>query len=252
MIETHAHLNFKQFNQDLDQVINAAFSSGVEKIIIIGIDKASSVKAIKIAEKYENVYATVGLHPGDVEKSDTSFIEPLLNHHKVVAIGECGTDLYWTKDTLEIQQKYLHKQAKIALKYNLPLIIHTRNSFNEAYEIIKDYTGVKGVFHCFSSNLEDAKKVIDLGFYIGIDGPVTFNKATELHEIVKEIDLKHLLIETDSPYLAPAPYRGKRNEPKHLLYIAQKIADIKNISVNEVIKQTTINANNLFNFGGKS
>lgn len=250
MIETHAHLNFKQFDQDLDIVIKDAFNSGVSKVIVIGIDKKSSLKAIKIAEQYNNVYATVGLHPGSVANNDTNFIEPLLNHPKVVAIGECGTDLYWTKDTLELQIKYLHNQAKLALKHNLPLIIHTRNSFTEAFDIVKEYTGVRGVFHCFSSTLEDARKAIDLGFYIGIDGPVTFNKAVELHEIVKEIDLKHILIETDSPYLSPHPHRGKRNEPKNLLYIAQKIADIKNISVDEVIKVTTNNASTLFDFGG--
>ena len=152
-----------------------------------------------------------------------------------------------------MQRSIFIEQIELAKRFKLPLVIHTRSSFEEAYQCLVSSKGkVTGVFHCFSSNLKDAKRAIDLGFYIGIDGPITFKKAEDLVDIVQNIDLKHILVETDSPYLAPMPYRGKRNEPAHTKYVVEKIAEIKKISVEEVMKQTTENAYNLFNLGGKS
>ena len=253
MIETHSHLNIEDFDQDLDEVIRRAEVAGVQAIIVVGMDAASSIKAIEIAEKYKCVYATVGLHPGYVDEGDTTHIQSLLKHPKVVGIGECGTDLYWSQENIEKQRTAFRYQVELAVQTGLPLVIHTRNSFQEAYDVITPYKGkVKGVFHCFSSSLQDAKRAIDLGFLIGIDGPITYKNAGQLIEIVQAIDLKHLLIETDSPYLSPVPKRAKRNEPSHLVYIVSKISEIKGVSEKEVIEQTTQNAKQLFKLGGNN
>ncbi len=251
MIDTHAHLNTEEFKDDLDASILRAIEHKIEHIIVIGMDEASNQRAIEIAETYDFIYASVGIHPGYVDQGNTEYLSNLLKHPKVVAIGECGLDFYWTKENIEKQKDVFIKQIELAVESKFPLVIHTRNSFTEAYELIKPYQGkVTGVFHCFSSNVDDAKKAIDLGFYIGIDGPVTYKKALETVELVKNIDLKHLLIETDSPYLAPVPFRGKRNEPSYIRFVAEKIAEIKEVSLAEVIKQTSLNAKMLFNIGG--
>src|SRR5690554_5847582 len=212
------------------------------------MDLETSKLAIDIANNYENVFATVGIHPAYVNESNHFELDNLYNNKKVVAVGEIGLDFYWTKDNKELQLKVFEEQILKAITLNLPVIIHTRKSFNETYEIVKKYQGkITGVFHCFSSNLEDAKKVIKLGFYIGIDGPITFkNNNKELIEIVENIDLKHILIETDSPYLTPEPFRGKMNEPANVRFVAEKVAEIKKINLTEVINQTTKNANKLF------
>lgn len=251
IIDTHLHLNTIDYEKDLDSVIKRAYDAGIKKLIVIGMDEATSLRAIKIAETYEHVYATVGLHPGYVDDHDTSFIEPLLNHPKVVGIGETGLDLYWQKDNIEKQKACFIDQIKLSIKHKMPLVIHTRNSFNEAYELLLPYKNQAfGVFHCFSSHVDDARKAIDLGYYIGIDGPITFKNPKELLPIVKEIDLSYILLETDSPYLAPMPYRGKRNEPSYLIEVAKKIAEIKHISLEEVSQKTTHNAYQLFQLGG--
>ncbi|MBE0701266.1 MAG: TatD family hydrolase, partial [Acholeplasmataceae bacterium] len=223
----------------------------VSKIIVIGMDEPSNLKAIELARKYEMLYATVGVHPGYVDNATTPHLRRLFNNKKVVAIGECGIDLYWNNDNLELQKKVFIEQIELSIETKLPLVIHTRNSFKEAYECLFPYRGkVTGVFHCFSSDVQDARRAIELGFYIGVDGPITFSKATDLISLVKMIDLKHILVETDSPYLAPMPHRGKRNEPAYTKYVVKKIAEIKNISVEEVEKQTSINAHILFQLGG--
>ncbi len=253
IIDTHAHLNTKEFQHDLKEVIERAQRNDVSEIIIIGMDEEHNHRALKIAELHENLYATVGVHPGYVNESTISHIIPLLKHRKVVAIGECGIDLYWSKDNLDLQKKIFMEQIKLADEYKLPLVIHTRNSFDEAYACLLPYKGkVKGVFHCFSSHLEDAHKAIDLGFMIGVDGPITYKNAKDITDIVKNIDLIHILVETDSPYLSPIPYRGKRNEPAHTKEVVKKIAEIKGISVEDVARQTTENAYRLFQLGGNS
>lgn len=250
MIDTHCHINMEDFNEDYDQVIHDAIEAGVDKMIAIGVNKETNLKAIELADKYPQVFATVGIHPGDVDDETTKGLEELFSHPKVIAVGECGMDLYWRQDNIELQRKIFVEQIELSIKHHMPLVIHTRNSFTEALECVKPYKGeVFGVFHCFSSDLEDAKKAVDYGFYVGIDGPVTFKNAKEIKDIAKEIPLDKILIETDSPYLTPHPFRGKRNEPKRLPYIAQAIADIKNISLEEVIEQTTRNAYKLFELG---
>lgn len=250
IIDTHAHLNVEDYESDINDVINRAKENNVLKVIVIGMDETTSLKAIQLSKDYSELYATAGLHPSEIHDSTITFLEPLLKTKKVVAIGECGIDLYWQSDDLDLQKEIFHKQIKLAIKYDLPLVIHTRNSFLEAYEMVLPYKGkVKGVFHCFSGTVEQAKKITDLGFYIGIDGPVTFKNGQNIQEIVENIDLKWLLVETDSPYLSPAPLRGKRNEPKNTVFIANKIAEIKGISIEEVEDQTTLNATKLFKLG---
>ena len=249
MIDTHAHLNIEQYEENIDQIIQNAQKIGVNKIIVVGMDKKTSLKAIQLANQYDMIYATVGIHPSYVDNSNHNELNELYNKNKVVAVGEIGLDFYWREDNKKLQEQIFEEQIQKAIKLNLPVIIHTRNSFNETYNIVKKYKNqLRGVFHCFSSNLSDAKKVIDLGFYIGIDGPITFkNKNQNLVEIVKNIDLKHILIETDSPYLTPEPYRGKTNQPANVYYVAKKIAEIKKLSIDEVINTTSNNAKNLFN-----
>jgi len=253
IVDTHTHLNTKEFHHDLKDVIVRAHHHDVSDIIVIGMDEEHNQRALNIAESYDHIYATVGVHPGYVEDATVDHIIPLLKHPKVVAIGECGIDLYWTKDNLDLQKKVFIEQIRLAVEFKLPLVIHTRNSFDEAYECLLPYKGkVKGVFHCFSSHLEDAIKAIDLGFMIGIDGPITYKNAQDITRIVETIDLSHVLVETDSPYLSPIPYRGKRNEPAYTKEVVKKIAEIKGLSVEEVAKQTTENAYRLFQLGGMS
>ena len=248
MFDTHTHINTKKYENILENTITNAKNNGVNKILAVGMDLETSKIAIDIANNYENVFATVGIHPAYVNESNHLDLDYLYNNDKVVAVGEIGLDFYWTKDNKELQLKVFEEQILKAITLNLPVIIHTRNSFKETYEIVKKYQGrLTGVFHCFSSNLEDAIKTVELGFYIGIDGPITFkNNNTELIKIVKNIDLKNILIETDSPYLTPKPFRGKMNEPANVRYVAEKIAEIKNVDLSEVIKQTTKNAKKLF------
>lgn len=249
IIDTHAHLNTDEFDHDIDEVLSNAIEQGIHKIIVIGMDKASNRKAIALQKQYPMILATAGIHPGYVDQDqDIDDLESLIQDQSLVAIGECGLDFYWQDNNKELQKKIFHKQILLAIHYQLPLIIHTRHSFDEAYMMLKPYQGkVKGVFHCFSSHLEDARKAIELGFMIGIDGPITYKNNQILKEIVENIDLKHILVETDSPYLTPMPYRGKRNEPGHTRLVVSKIAEIKNMSVNDVAYITTKNAVRLFN-----
>lgn len=248
MIDTHCHLNIEAFEADTDHVIQRAIASGINQMIVIGIDAKSNQKAVELAETYENIYATVGIHPSVVDEEGVSSIKQYVNHPKVIAIGECGIDLHWRKDNLEQQLKIFDEQIQLAMTYDLPLVIHTRDSFEQAYQAVLPYKGkVRGVFHCFSSTFEDALKAIDLGFYVGLDGPVTFKNGRDAIVIAKKIPLEWLCVETDSPYLAPTPFRGKRNEPAYLKYIIQAIADHRDISFDEVQQQTKKNAKKLFN-----
>ncbi|NLK12848.1 MAG: TatD family hydrolase [Candidatus Phytoplasma sp.] len=251
IIDTHAHLNTKDFENRIEEVIKNAFLLDVQKVIVIGMDEESNKQAIKLAEQYENIYATIGIHPSYVDQENYESIEKYLTHPKVVAVGEIGIDLYWRQDNLDKQKLFLKKQIEIALKYDLPIVVHTRESFKETYEIISQYKGqIKGVFHCLTSTIEDMKQALKIGFYIGVGGVVTFPKATNVHDIVKNLPLDKMLVETDSPYLAPVPYRGKKNEPAYTKYVVDKIAEIKQIDVETIKKETTLNALKLFNIKG--
>lgn len=248
MIDTHCHLYDEKLYSNLEQIIINANDANIEKMICIGDNLATSEKSIKISETYQNIYATIGIHPHEAKNAPTSYLsilEKKSTHNKVVAIGEIGLDYYYNFSDSDIQKKVFFEQLKLAKNLNLPSVIHCRDAYEDLYTTILKSEHNKGVIHCFSGSVEFAKKIIDLGFYISFTGMITFVKELEI--VIKEIDLKHIMVETDSPYLAPIPYRGKINQPAYVNKVAEKIAEIKNISLEEVEKTTTNNANLLFN-----
>ena len=252
-VDTHTHLFAKEFDNDINVVVENAISNGIEKMLLPNIDSSTTKAMINLCKQYpNNCHPMIGLHPCSVKKENIKEeIEHILDELKknsFVAIGEIGIDLYWDKTTLDIQKEAFETQVKIAKDKNLPIVIHTRNSFEEAYEIVEKLNdkNLSGVFHCFSGNLDDVKKITELeNFYLGIGGVVTF-KNGGIDKIINQISLEHLILETDSPYLTPVPNRGKRNESKHILDIAKKLSEIYEVSINDISKKTTHNANKLF------
>ena len=243
MIDTHAHINISPLLEDIENVIMRAKQLGVKKIICIGINKKTNKLAIELAETYESVYASVGIHPSEVDE-EVSYLE-YLSHKKVVAIGEIGIDLYWRQDNLALQKKRFIEQLKIAQRNDLPVIIHSRNSSDVILPILKEYP-IKGVMHCYSEHSNLLESYLSLGLYIGVGGIVTFKNAGDVLTIVDETPLDRMLLETDSPYLAPMPYRGKVNEPKNTLFVLEKLAQLKQISKDTLNEITTNNAITLF------
>ena len=249
--DTHTHLSTKQFNENIQEVINNAYQEKVFNMIVVGMDKENNQRCIDLTYQYDGLSAAVGIHPSDVDNNDIIDLIPLLSNKNVVAIGEIGIDLYWRKDNLERQKEYFIKQLDLSIKYNLPVIIHTRDSFDIVYDIVKSYNGkIKGVFHCFSSNHANAIKVIQLGMYIGISGTVTYPKALEIQEVAKYIPLDRIVIETDCPYLPPQKYRGKQNQPVFVIEVAKKIAELKELPLETIANQTTENAKSIFKIKG--
>ena len=253
-IDTHTHLFLKQFDKDIDLVIENAIDSGVSKMFLPNISSKTTNSMMALCQKYpNNCFPMIGLHPCNVKKESIDkellHVKKIIEKEKFIAVGEIGLDLYWDKTTLDIQKKAFEAQIKLAKKNRLPVVIHVRESFNEAIEIVETLNddSLSGVFHCFTGNMEDAKRIIDLGnFYLGIGGVLTF-KNSGLDNTIKEIDISHLILETDSPYLAPAPFRGKRNESKYIRKIAEKLAEVKGTSLDEIAEVTSKNASNLFN-----
>jgi TatD DNase family protein len=247
--ESHAHLYFEHYDEDRDKLINELFSSEIDGIINVGVDIATSYKSIKLAEKYEKIYAAVGLHPTDLKSNsddDIKELRELLKHDKVVALGETGLDLYWDKVPLETQRKYFIKQLEVALVEDRPVIIHSRDAEIETLKVINEVSDkYSGVFHCYAGSTETALMLIEKGFYISFTGNITY-KNNDREEVIKALPLDKLLLETDSPFLTPVPFRGKRNDPSKLRYIAQKIADLKNVSIEEVARVTSENTRKLF------
>jgi len=249
--ESHAHYDDSKFDKDRDKLIPALKKSGVEYIVNVGADIKSSIKSIELAKKYDFIYAAVGVHPHEVGKLDEEDMDRLYGlsqRDKVVAIGEIGLDYYYDSSPRDIQKDWFIEQIELAKEMELPIIVHSREAAQETFDIIKgtEAGDVGGVIHCFSGSAEMAKAYIEEGFYIGVGGIVTFTDAKKIIEVVKEIPLESILIETDCPYLAPVPNRGKRNESTNLEYIVEKIAEIKNISTEEVEKVTLENAKTLF------
>lgn len=239
LIDTHCHLSYEDY-ENLDEVIKNM--NGI--MIASGCDDKTNKEVLELTQKYPNVYGTLGIHPTEIDSiNHESFeiIEKNINNPKIVAIGEIGLDYYWVKDNKEKQKEIFIKQLELAQKYNKPVVIHTRDSVQDAYDILKQYK-LKGTIHCFSSSLEMAKEFIKIGYKIGVGGVITFKNSVKLQEIVKELDLKDILIETDSPYLTPEPYRGKRNKPEFVYYVAKKISELKNIKIEDVINITGNNA----------
>ena len=247
-IDTHSHIYYKEYKNDLKNVIDSANKNNVKKIICIGTDIETSYESIEIANKYSEVYCTVGCHPHEASKMDDNDIlelEKMCENPKVVGIGETGLDYYYSHSSPEIQKKRFIDQIELSKSLDLPLVIHNRDSDEDLMKILDNYRP-RGVIHCFSGDTAMAKKAINLGMLLSFTGIVTF-KNSSLGEVVKEVDLDKIMLETDSPYLTPTPFRGKRNEPKHVKIIANKIAEIKNIPIKKVAEKTTKNALKLFN-----
>ena len=252
-IDTHTHLYSDQFNEDRTLVIQNAIDVGVDTILLPNISSQYTEGMLDLCAEFpENCFPMMGLHPCDVTSENIAeelqHVEEELAKIKYIAVGEIGLDLYWDKSTLEIQKKAFIHQVNLAKKHKLPIAIHVRDSFTEAIEIIEmlNDKNLRGVFHCFTGDKNDAERIIKLnGFYLGIGGVLTF-KNSGLDKTIKGVDIKHLILETDAPYLTPTPNRGKRNESKYLVNIAEKLAEIHNITLSEVAKITTDNAKNLF------
>lgn len=247
IIDTHIHLNDERYLDILDEVIEEAKNNDVLKMIVVGYDYQSSKKAIELANQYPFLYAAVGLHPSEVHKNgeNIDWLNGLIKDKKVVAIGEIGLDYYWDKTYVDLQKELFIKQLELAKVNNLPVSIHSRSASSDTFTILKDHQ-VKGVLHCYSQSLEMAREYVKLGYFLGIGGVVTFQNSKELVSVVSEIDLKWMVVETDAPYLAPHPFRGKLNKPAYLKYIIEKIANIKNMEVEEVKKIIEENTYNLF------
>ena len=253
LIDTHTHLYLSQFDNDIDSVIKNAIDNGISKMLLPNIDSTTTQQMLSLSNKYpKNCFPMIGLHPCSVKKETVDkeilHVKEMLDKENFLAIGEIGLDLHWDKSTLEIQKKAFEDQINLAKKYKLPIVIHVRDSFNEAIEIVErlNSSELKGVFHCFTGDQKDAQRVIELqDFYLGIGGVVTF-KNGGLDKNIEQISLDHIMLETDAPYLTPSPYRGSRNESKYILNIAQKIADIYNVELKKIAEVTTKNAYNLF------
>ncbi len=251
IIDTHCHLYLPEFCNEIDKYINSAKDNGIKKIYLPAINSESTYALLSLEEKHSDIcVAMMGLHPCYVKsdyKGELQKVEDLLTQRKFVAIGECGLDFYWDKTFIKEQYLALEQQIEWALHYNLPIILHTRSATQETIDVIKKNkdSNLKGIFHCFGGTLEEAKQIIDLGFYLGVGGVVTYKNAG-LDLVLKNIDLDYIVLETDAPYLSPVPFRGKTNEPAHLKIIADKIASIKNISYDLVAEITSRNAERLF------
>lgn len=249
LFDTHSHINADVFEKELDQVIKRAQEEGVHHMMVIGFDRETNARAIDIASKYPGVYASVGFHPTiahEITDEDFRLLEEQLQSEYVVAVGECGLDLHWNKDTLEEQVEVLKRQIDLSKKVHKPLVIHMRDVTEVMYETLEKYESLSGIMHSFPSSPEMADRFMKLGLHISLGGPVTFKNAKTPKEVAKHVPLDRLLIETDSPYLSPHPYRGKRNEPARVKLVAEEIARLKNISFEEVASKTTRNALLLF------
>ncbi len=251
LIDTHTHLYLNDFAKDIYQVIERAGAEGVKKFYLPSID-SSEINGMLMLEKNfpTQCFAMMGLHPCSVKenfKDELNIVHDWLKKRNFAGIGEIGLDFYWDKTFISQQYESFHQQITWALNFNLPIAIHTRNAIAETIGVIKNYSGkgLRGIFHCFSGNKEDAVEIIDAGFYLGIGGVLTYKNAG-LAEVIKDIALEHVVLETDSPYLTPVPFRGKRNESSYLKFIVQKLAQIKNISPEEVSDITTKNAEKIF------
>lgn len=247
-IDTHCHLS-KEYYDDISSVMEENKKAGIEKIIISGCEKAALEETIEYTNSYNMVYATIGFHPDQTDLIDDKDIKLLkkliLNNKKIVGIGEIGLDYHYGLGNKLLQQKLFRKQLALADELNLPVVIHSRDATKDTIDILSEFTNVKGVIHCFSGSYETANIYISMGYKLGIGGVLTF-KNSKLHEVIKKISIDNLLFETDSPYLTPEPYRGKKNSSKYIPIIAKKLADIKKISLEKVEQQILINTYNVF------
>lgn len=249
--DSHAHYNDERFEQDRDELIKIIYDAGITKIINAGYSLESSKKAIDIAERYDFMNTTAGISPNDIDdfkQEDLTKIENLAKNKKVVAIGEIGLDYHWNTENKNLQKQIFISQIEIANKLNLPIVIHTREAIYDTLDILKNNKcNKKGVFHCCPLNIDLVREGLKLGFYISFAGPITFKNSKNADEVIKMVPLDKILIETDSPYLSPEPLRGKRNDSRNVKYMAKKIADVKQLSLEEIAKATYENTKNIFN-----
>ena len=255
LVDSHAHLDFSAFDDDREEVIRQAEQAGVKWIINIGAGEElkSAHRSLELARRYQNIFSTVGIHPHDAKIWSPQVrdeIVELAQKPKVVAIGEIGLDFAKEYSPREVQEKVFYEQLELARELGLPVVIHSRDAHDKTFKILKEMKIKQAVMHCYSGSLELAKQLVKMGFYLSIPGVVTFKNAKKLLEVVREISLEHLLIETDCPFLAPEPYRGKRNQPAYVKYVAEKIAELKNTSLEEVASKTTENVLKLFSLKG--
>jgi len=251
IIDTHCHLYLDEFKNDIDDVIKRAEVETVNKFFLPAIDSSEIENMFLLESKFPGkCIAMMGLHPCYVKENyldELAVVKDWLSKRKFAAVGEIGLDFYWDKTFEKQQYEVFRIQIDLALQYSLPIVIHTRDAMQESIDVVKEFVpkGVKGIFHCFGGSYENAKEIIDAGFYLGIGGVLTYKKSG-LSEVMEQIDLKHMVLETDAPYLTPLPFRGKRNESSYLKYIVEKLALIKNISTEEVAAVTTANAEKIF------
>ena len=247
--DSHAHLDDEAFNEDREQLI-AQLEQDMDGIVNPGCDAASSAIAVELAEKYPFIYAAVGWHPENLKGIPADYLQQLAEwaqHPKVVAIGEIGLDYYWDNEPREVQKKWFIRQLELARELDLPVLIHSREAAADTMEIMKGHAkGLSGVIHCYSYSKEMAQEYIKMGFYIGVGGVVTFKNAKKLKEVVENIPLTSIVLETDCPYMAPEPNRGKRNNSAYIRYVAEKIAELKGITYEEVVEQTEKNARDMY------
>ncbi len=248
--DTHAHYDSGAFNADREEVLAAFPEAGVALVVNPGCEVRSSETAIALAERFPHVWAAVGIHPedmADMSDADLDKIEQLSKHPKCVAIGEIGLDYYWDASHKEEQKALFIEQLALALRRDLPVIVHDREAHGDCLDIVRQYPGLRGVFHCYSGSVEMAQELLKRGWYLGFDGPITYKNARKALEVLEICPLDRILIETDSPYLSPVPMRGKRNDSRNLVYVTEKIAEIKGITPEEAAAVTMENGKKLFN-----
>jgi TatD DNase family protein len=250
IIDTHCHLYAKEFDNNRNEILQRAEQESIHKFYLPAIDSTTHAAMLDLENKNSKCIAMMGLHPCSVNvnyKDELQQVEEWFAKRNFVAVGEIGLDFYWDKTFVKEQTESFKMQIELAIKKNIPIVIHTRNAMQETINVVKEYSkqNVRGIFHCFSGSYESAKEIIKAGFYLGIGGVVTYKNAG-LAEVLQKIDLKHIVLETDSPYLTPVPFRGKQNEPSYLKYIIEKVAEIKNVSIEEVAEVTTKNAAQIF------
>jgi len=258
MIDTHSHIDFKEFDPDRDDVIKRYFCNGGEKLINVGCDIKSSERSHELAAKHENIFCAVGIHPHDASTADSenlSKLEQMSQHYKAVAIGEIGLDFFRNLSPMETQVEAFEAQLEMALRRNKPVILHCRDAYNEMIDVLSGFNSAKwrGVIHCFSAGWEIAEKFLQMGFHIGFTGIITYYKDNavtngfpEIHNVIKNMPIDRILLETDCPYLSPVPYRGERNEPLHVKYVLEKLSKIRNEDIKTVETMTSANAVDLF------
>lgn len=249
MIDTHCHL-FSEYYDNIEEIIEKAKANGILKIIVNGCDMKSNLEIINLVKKYDIVYGAIGFHPNDIAditEKELEWLDKNINTNKIVAVGEIGLDYHYEDTDKTKQKEILLKQLQIAKKYNKPVIIHSRDCIGETYNILKD-SKVKGIIHCYSGSVEMAKEFTKIGFFIGVGGIITFKNAKNIKEVIKNIPLEYITLETDAPYLTPEPYRKYKNDSSYIPVIARAISEIKNVDIKEIAEVTTTNVFSLFDF----